>query len=138
MSAALLFGWGIWTVFLLATLIYWAEISFDIYSNKAVYMSDAFRTLACTLATSWFLLVPEWNKLHLFWLAFAIVSVGDWIEYRRLPPVIRLMRSFAGRQPIKVRPAPEVRWIWSRRHAAPTPPRQLGSYDVAGVTSRTA
>jgi len=95
MSAVLLFGWGIWTVLLLATLIHWAEISFDIYSNQAVYMSDAFRALACTLATSWFLLVPEWNKLHLFWLAFAIVSVGDWIEYRRLPPVIRMVtRSF--------------------------------------------
>jgi len=119
MSAELLFGWGMWAVFLLATLIYWAEIGFDVYSSKAVYISDAFRTVTCTLATSWFLLVPEWNKLHLFWLALAVVSLSDWIEYRRLPPIIRLMRGVVGRQPLKVRPTPEVRWMWSRGHPTP-------------------
>jgi hypothetical protein len=142
MSAPLLFGWGMWAVFLLSTLIYWAELSFDIYSNKAIYISDAFRALTCTLVTSWFLLVPDWNKLHLFWLAFVVVAVGDWIEYQRLPPVFRMMRRLVGRQPVKVRPTPEVRWVWARKHAVPPPPRQLDCFDVAGVAatanSRTA
>jgi hypothetical protein len=133
MSAALLFGWGAWAVFLLATLIYWAEIGYDVYTTKHVYISDAFGALACTLATSWFLVLPDWSKLHLLWMALAVLSVGDWIEYQRLPPVLRVMRMWVGRQPIKVRPKPEVRWIWSDKREPPPPPRQLGSSDVAGI-----
>ena len=110
MSGGALFGWAMWGVFLIGTLIYWAEIGFDVLSSKAILISDAFRAIACTQITSWFLLVPEWSKLHLFWLALIIVAVGDWIEYRRLPPVIRLMRRFLGPQPIKARPSPELHW----------------------------
>jgi hypothetical protein len=133
MSTELLFGWGAWAVFLLAMLIYWAEIGFDIYSHKPVYIADAFRALACTLATSWFFVLPDWNKLHLLWLALAVLSIGDWIEYRRLPPVTRMMRRWAGPQPIKVRPILEIRWVSSDRPGPPAPPRQLGSSDVAGI-----
>jgi hypothetical protein len=133
MSAEFLFGWCVWAVFLLAMLIYWAEIGFDIYSNKPVYISDAFRALACTLATNWFFVLSDWNKLHLLWLALAVLAVGDWIEYRRLPPVIRMMRRWGGPQPIKVRPTPELRWIRSDKHGLPAPPRQLGSPDAAGI-----
>ena len=69
MDSALVFGWTMWAVFLLATVIYWLEISFDILSGVKILLSDAFRALACTLVTNWFLLIPDWDKLHLFWFA---------------------------------------------------------------------
>ena len=113
MDGAWLFGWAIWTVFLVATIIYWLEIGFDILSGANIFLSDAFRALACTLVTSWFLLVPEWNKLHLFWLALLIVTVADCVEYRRLPPLIRAMRRIV-RQPIKHSPSPTIAWSFGR------------------------
>jgi len=33
MDSALVFGWTMWAMFLLATIIYWLEISFDILSG---------------------------------------------------------------------------------------------------------
>ena len=122
MDGALLFGWAIWAVFLVATIIYWLEIGFDILSGVSMLLSDAFRALACTLVTSWFLLVPEWNKLHLFWLALLIVTVTDCIEYRRLPPLIRIMRRVVGKQPIKHSPAPTIPWSYGRRSIHGTRP----------------
>jgi hypothetical protein len=122
MDGALVFGWAIWTVFLVATIIYWLEIGFDILSGVNIFLSDAFRALACTLVTNWFLLVPEWNKLHLFWIALLIVTVADCVEYRRLPPLVRVMRRIA-RQPIKHSPSPTIAWSYGRRsiRARPSP-----------------
>ena len=42
MDSALVFGWTMWAVFLLATVIYWLEISFDILSGVKILLSDAF------------------------------------------------------------------------------------------------
>ena len=120
MSGTLLFGWGIWAVFGAATLIYWAEIAYDIFADVAVLLSDAFRALACTLLTSWFFLIPDLEKLHLFWLALIVITVGDWIEYRRIPPVIRAMRNLVGPQPIKHKPAPQLIWTAQQDSAAVT------------------
>lgn len=114
MSGELIFGWAIWGVFLVASIIYWAEISFDILSGAHLLISDACRALAFTFLASWFLLVPEWNKLHLFWLALLILTVADCLEYRRLPPLIRMMRGIAGRQPIKHSPSPTIAWSLGR------------------------
>ena len=127
MDSALLFGWAIWVVFLVATIIYWAEIAFDILSGINMLLSDALRALACTLLTSWFFLVPEWNKLHLFWLALLIVTVADCIEYRRLPPLLRVMRGFAGKQPIKHEPSPTISWSYGRRNTHGTRPASPAS-----------
>jgi hypothetical protein len=115
MDGASIAGWAMWGVFLLATVVYWLEIGFDILSEVDIFLSDACRALACTLATSWFLLVPEWNKLHLFWIALLILTVADCIEYRRIPAFVRLMRGFAGRQPIKRSPSPTIAWSYGRR-----------------------
>jgi hypothetical protein len=115
MDSALVFGWSMWAIFLAATVIYWLEIGFDILSGVNIFLSDAFRALACTLVTSWFLLVPEWNKLHLFWLALLIVTITDCVEYRRFPALIRVMRRVAGRQPIKHSPSPTISWSFGRR-----------------------
>jgi hypothetical protein len=115
MDGALVFGWAMWAVFLVATIIYWLEIGFDILSGVDIFLSDAFRALACTLVTSWFLLIPEWNKLHLFWLALLIVTITDCVEYRRIPALIRIMRGVAGRQPIKHSPSPAISWSYGRR-----------------------
>ena len=98
MDSASIVGWAMWGVFLLATVIYWLEIGFDILSEVNILLSDAFRALACTLVTSWFVLVPEWNKLHLFWLALLILTVADCVEYRRIPALVRMMRGIAGRR----------------------------------------
>jgi len=114
MDSALVIGWTMWAVFLIATIIYWLEIGFDILSEVNIFLSDAFRALACTLVTSWFLLVPEWNKLHLFWLALLIVTITDCVEYRRIPALIRVMRSVAGKQPIKHSPSPTISWLYGR------------------------
>jgi hypothetical protein len=116
-GAEFIFGWAMWSVFLAATVIYWAEIGFDILSGRSIFLSDGFRALACTLLTSWFLLIPEWDKLHLFWLAFSIITIGDWIEYRRVPPFIRAMRHFVGPQPIKHKPSPQINWTHARQKA---------------------
>jgi hypothetical protein len=121
MDSALIFGWTMWGVFLIATIIYWLEIGFDILSEVNIFLSDAFRALACTLVTSWFLLVPEWNKLHLFWLALLIVMVTDCIEYRRFPALVRIMRRAVGRQPIKHTPSPTIAWSYGRRSRRGTP-----------------
>lgn len=115
MDGALLFGWAIWTVLLVATIIYWLEIGFDIRSGVSIFLSDAFRALACTLVTCWFLLIPEWDKLHLFWIVLLILTVTDCVEYRRLPPLIRVMRRIAGKQPIKHSPSPTISWLIGRR-----------------------
>src|SRR5262245_27517913 len=114
MDSALVAGWTMWAIFLAATIVYWLEIGFDILSEVNIFLSDALRALACTLVTSWFLLVPEWNKLHLFWLALLILTVADCVEYRRVPALIRLMRGVAGRQPIKHSPAPAIAWSFGR------------------------
>ena len=114
MDIALVFGWTMWAVFLIATIIYWLEIGFDILSEVNIFLSDAFRALACTLVTSWFLLIPEWNKLHLFWLALLILTITDCVEYRRIPALIRIMRGVAGRQPIKHSPSPTISWSYGR------------------------
>src|SRR5262245_29811476 len=115
MDSASIAGWAMWGVFLTATVIYWLEIGFDILSEVTILLSDACRALACTLVTSWFLLVPEWNKLHLFWIALLILTVADCIEYRRIPALVRMMRGFAGRQPIKHSPSPAIVWSYGRR-----------------------
>ena len=115
MDSASIAGWAMWGVFLTATVIYWLEIGFDILSGVTIFLSDACRALACSLATSWFLLVPEWNKLHLFWIALLILTVADCIEYRRIPALVRMMRGFAGRQPIKHSPSPAIAWSFGRR-----------------------
>ncbi len=115
MDVEFIFGWAIWSVFLVATVIYWAEIGFDILSGKSIFLSDAFRALACTLLTTWFLLIPEWDKLHLFWLALSIITIGDWIEYRRVPPFIRAMRLLVGPQLIKHKPSPQMNWTHVRQ-----------------------
>jgi len=114
MDSASIAGWAMWGVFLLATVVYWLEIGFDILSEVNIFLSDALRALACTLVTSWFLLIPEWDKLHLFWLALLILTVADCVEYRRIPALVRLMRGFAGRQPIKHSPSPTIAWSWGR------------------------
>ena len=124
MSGELLLGWAIWAIFLVATVIYWAEIGFDVLSEASLLLSDALRAVACTLLTSWFFLVPEWNKLHLFWLALLIVTVADCVESRRFPPVIRIMRRAFGKQPIKHSPSPTFGWSLgrgSRRRALGAP-----------------
>ena len=130
MDGALIFGWSVWGLFLLATIIYWLELGFDILSEVDILLSDALRAVACTLVTSWFLLIPEWNKLHLFWLALLIVMVTDCIEYRRIPALIRLMRGVAGRQPIKHAPSPTITWAYGRgnrrRRPIATPSSQTG------------
>jgi hypothetical protein len=115
MDGAAIAGWAMWGVFLLATVVYWLEIGFDILSEVTIFLSDALRALACTLVTSWFLLVPEWSKLHLFWLALLILTVADCVEYRRIPALFRMMRGFAGRQPIKHGPSPTIAWSFGRR-----------------------
>ena len=115
MSAHFIFGWAIWSVFLLASVIYWAEIGFDVLSGRPIFLSDGVRALACTLLTSWFFLIPEWDKLHLFWLALAIITIGDWIEYRRVPPFIRAMRHLLGPQPIKHKASPQINWTAVRQ-----------------------
>ena len=115
MDSAWIAGWAMWGVFLVATIVYWLEIGFDILSEVNIFLSDALRALACTLVTSWFLLIPEWNKLHLFWLALLILTVADCIEYRRIPALIRMMRGVAGRQPIKHSPSPAIAWCYGRR-----------------------
>ena len=91
MSGALLFGWGIWTVFGAATLIYWAEIAYDIFAgcrgsvvgclpNPGVYV-----THELVLSPS-----RTWKKFRtVSGLALIVITVGDWIEYRRIPPVIQ-------------------------------------------------
>ena len=76
-----------------------------------ILLSDAFRALACTLVTNWFLLIPDWDKLHLFWLALLILTVTDCIEYRRVPSFIRVMRRVAGKQPIKHSPSLTISWL---------------------------
>ena len=114
MDSALVFGWTMWAVFLLATIIYWLEISFDILSGVKILLSDAFRALACTLVTNWFLLIPDWDKLHLYWLALLILTVTDCIEYRRVPSFIRIMRRVAGKQPIKHSPSLTISWLYGR------------------------
>ena len=114
MDGAWIAGWAMWVVFLIATIIYWLEIGFDILSEVNILLSDALRALACTLVTSWFLLIPEWNKLHLFWLALLILTVADCVEYRRIPVLVRMMRGFAGRQPIKRGPSPAIAWSYGR------------------------
>ena len=114
MDSELVFGWTMWAVFLLATIIYWLEISFDILSGVKIFLSDAFRALACTLVTNWFLLIPDWDKLHLFWLALLILTVTDCIEYRRVPSFIRIMRRVAGKQPIKHSPSLTISWLYGR------------------------
>ena len=114
MDSASIAGWAMWGVFLLATVVYWLEIGFDILSEVNIFLSDALRALACTLVTSWFLLIPEWSKLHLFWLALLILAVADCVEYRRIPAFVRLMRGIAGRQPIKHSPSPTIVWAWGR------------------------
>ena len=83
MDSASIAGWAMWGVFLLATVIYWLEIGFDILSEVTIFLSDALRALACTLVTSWFLLIPEWSKLHLFWLA---LLDPDGRRLRRISP----------------------------------------------------
>ena len=114
MDSAWIAGWAMWGVFLIATIVYWLEIGFDILSEVKIFLSDAFRALACTLVTSWFLLIPEWNKVHLFWLALLILTVTDCIEYRRVPSFIRIMRRVAGKQPIKHSPSLTISWLYGR------------------------
>ena len=115
MDSELVFGWTMWAVFLLATIIYWLEISFNILSGVKIFLSDAFRALACTLVTNWFLLIPDWDKLHLFWLALLILTITDCVEYRRIPALFRAMRGIAGRQPTKHSPSPTIAWSYGRR-----------------------
>ena len=115
MDSELVFGWNAtWAVFLLATVIYWLEISFDILSGVKIFLSDACRCRVHARERIGFSLIPDWDKLHLYWLALLILTVTDCIEYRRVPSFIRIMRRVAGKQPIKHSPSLTISWLYGR------------------------
>ena len=50
-------------------LYFWARIGIDFYTGYPLRYSDCLCVLAYTLLCSWFVIIDDWNKLHMLWLA---------------------------------------------------------------------
>jgi hypothetical protein len=62
-------GWVLWCMVAGAALLSWALLTSKAAIGEKVILVDASQALFFTLLAVWFYLLPEWNKLHLLWLA---------------------------------------------------------------------
>jgi hypothetical protein len=62
-------GWSTWCLVALAALYFWARIGVDVYTHYPPRYSDSLCALSLTLFCTWFLIIPDWDKLHMLWLA---------------------------------------------------------------------
>ena len=62
-------GWLLWCLVAGAALLSWALLTSKAAIGEKIILADASQALFFTLLAVWFYLLPEWNKLHLLWLA---------------------------------------------------------------------
>ena len=62
-------SWSAWCLVALMALYFWARIGIDFYTGYSLRYSDCLCALAYTLLCSWFVIIDDWNKLHMLWLA---------------------------------------------------------------------
>ena len=62
-------SWSAWCLVVLMALYFWARIGIDFYTGYPLRYSDCVCALAYTLLCSWFVIIDDWNKLHMLWLA---------------------------------------------------------------------
>ena len=61
-------GWILWFGALALTAGNWLYFVNRASRDDSILWHDVARVLFLTLLTSWFFIIPEWNKLHLLWL----------------------------------------------------------------------
>jgi Na+-driven multidrug efflux pump len=66
-------GWSVWCLVAAMALYFWARIGIDFYTNHPPRYSDCLCALALTLCCTWFLIIYDWNKLHMLWLAMLVL-----------------------------------------------------------------
>jgi hypothetical protein len=68
--------WSIWLLVAISALYFWALMIADWVNGDTVRIADASRALMLTLLCNWFLIIPDWSKLHLIWLSITVGLVG--------------------------------------------------------------
>ena len=76
-------GWILWCLVVGAALIGWVRISAKAATHETIYVADSAQVLLLTLLASWFYLIPEWEKLHLLWLAPLFYGVATYFKITR-------------------------------------------------------
>jgi len=62
-------GWSTWCLVALVALYFWARMGIDFYTQYPPRYSDSLCALSLTLFCTWFLIISDWDKLHMLWLA---------------------------------------------------------------------
>ena len=62
-------SWSAWCLVVLMACYFWARFGIDFYTEYPLRYSDCVCALAYTLLCTWFLIIDDWNKLHMLWLA---------------------------------------------------------------------
>jgi hypothetical protein len=62
-------GWTVWFLIAFAAAIHWALITSDAFVGPRIKLRDALQAWAYPVLCGWFFIIPEWNKVHMIWLA---------------------------------------------------------------------
>ena len=76
-------GWIVWCLVAWAALLGWAQMNAKATIKEPIYVGDGAQVLSLTLLTTWFYLIPEWDKLHLLWLAPLLFGVSSALKVPR-------------------------------------------------------
>jgi hypothetical protein len=61
--------WSVWFLIAFAAALHWGLITSDAFVGHRIKLRDALQAWAYTVLCGWFFIIPEWNKLHMIWLA---------------------------------------------------------------------